>query len=438
MQHNRIFDLIDCKSFMSFAIVSVDMTVYGHRISGGSRAKRRPDRFRRGLRKVSFFLIAASCIFFVVSLVFLWGAHFQQGTTEDRAQRALLAAFFSAGGGVSLVLYLLTLWARTMYARRKDNSRRSFSNTGSVLVWVLVIIGLSAGILLALQAGSRSLMSGAQSESEFEDLRLAASDTATHLMRVLGSDPDLLADHLLETWAEPVEIEYPSGVRTQGAVMDAQAYFDINNLTATRPVNVVETAKRILTDIMRECGISYPAQPIESVEDWVDEDGEGAYESDFYLDKTEPYRTADSAMQSLRELDWIEGWSLEMFTEQRDDDFPRLSDVLTILPEHRNTPIPVNVNTASEELLTAMLGGDNRQLVNLIVSMRSTAPLRSTEIIETAIGSERMDVLRPFLDVKSNYYRIEVLAKRKNRNFVLNALTKRDSSGEVSVLRWSY
>lgn len=336
------------------------------------------------------------------------------------------------------MIYLLTLWARSMYSRRKDNSRRSFSNAGSVLVWVLVIIGLSAGILLALQAGSRSLMRGAQSESEFEELRVAASDTATHLLRVLGSDSDLLADHMLETWAEPVEIDYPSGVRTEGVVMDAQAYFDINNLTATRPVNVIELVKRVMTDIMRECGISYPSQPIESAKDWVDEDGEGTYESDFYLAKSDPYRTPDSAMQSLRELDWVEGWSLDMFTEQRDDHMPRLSDVLTVLPVHRNTPIPVNVNTASADLLTAMIGGDNRQVVDLIVSMRSSTPLRSVELIETAIGSDRMESLRPFLDVKSNYYRIKVLAEREERSFSLNALARRDSSGEVSVIRWSY
>ncbi len=383
-------------------------------------------------------MILLACVSFAVSLVFLWAARFQQGTVDDREMRMILAGAFGATGLVAVVLYLASLWARHIYSQRKSHSRRSFSNAGSVMVWVLVLTGLAASLLFGLMAGTRRISGEARAAGEFEELRLAAADTAMLLLRNLSRDPDLLTDHLGEDWAEPVEIEYPGGIRTVGTIIDAQSFFDVNNLTATRPVNVAQRTQVLLDNIMRECGVNHPARYIESLNDWVDEDGDGSYEASFYMSQREPYRPPDGPMQSLREFDWIDGWSLDKLTEQHDDHAPSIADLLAVIPVHRNEPIPVNINTASAELLTAIFGGDNVQLVNLIVSMRTSTPLRSVNLIENVVGADRMEYLRPFLDVKSNFFRVMIMAERDQRTFMLAALARRDASGDVSVLRWGY
>jgi len=303
---------------------------------------------------------------------------------------------------------------------------------------VLVILAAATGMVIKIQYNARSALARADRGFQEGRLRVAAADMARNLLQVLADDEDLLVDHWSEDWAAEFELEYPDGVTARGRIMDEQRLFDMNNLTAVRPEKAGETAERVVGEIMRECALRDTELGLDALMDWVDEDGEGQFESRYYSQKDVVYKCPDSFMLGLNELEHIAGWSRNMFKQKAEDAETALKDCLTALPVGRREPLRVNVNTAPPVVLQSILGGGNAQLVELLVSMRRDSPLRSVSIIESVVGSRRMSILEPFLDVKSRFFRINVECALNGQRERLDVLAERLADGEMQVMRWGY
>ncbi len=389
------------------------------------------------MKKVGSVFILIAAIAFAVSAVLLLAGLFRSGTVSMKHQRLSLSAIFCAVGVGALLITRLLVEVRKIYVARKSASRRGSSNSGSVLLMVLIILGMASGLLLHLQFNARMFLEAADRAFQTERLRIAAADTARMLLQGLADDENLLADYDGEKWSVPVEIVYPDDIVVDGRVVDAQSRFDMNNLAVSRSgVTAVETSK-FLRAIMRQCGMPHSSFQLAALQDWVDSNQDGQYESAIYMKGERPYRCPDTVIEDISELKWIKGWEHIIFNQPREEGLPALSDCLSSLPGDHREPVPVNLNTAPRDVLLAMTGG-NSELVRLLISMRKNTPLTSLTLLESQIGAKAMDSLRPFLDVKSRFFRVFAEADDGKKTVSLSALVQRDSNGDVSVLRWVY
>jgi type II secretory pathway component PulK len=106
--------------------------------------------------------------------------------------------------------------------------------------------------------------------------------------------------------------------------------------------------------------------PVQAILDWIDPDNETRFpngaEDDYYSRQTPAYRTSNRPLASVRELLLVRGVDAA-FVE-------RLGPFVTCLP----TATPVNVNTASREVLMSLDPGISSGMARLLVQARETQP----------------------------------------------------------------
>ena len=106
--------------------------------------------------------------------------------------------------------------------------------------------------------------------------------------------------------------------------------------------------------------------PVQAILDWIDPDNETRFpngaEDDYYSRQTPAYRTANRPLASVRELLLVRGVDAA-FVE-------RLAPFVTCLP----AATPVNVNTASREVLMSLDPGISSGMARLLVQARETQP----------------------------------------------------------------
>jgi type II secretory pathway component PulK len=99
---------------------------------------------------------------------------------------------------------------------------------------------------------------------------------------------------------------------------------------------------------------------------------------------------------------------------------------------------PVNVNTASREVLMGVLGIAQESLVQLIRAQRNESPIRSIDQFYAQIGKTVPDELRPYLGVRSRCFAVDAQAYAEGRTERLRVLAQRDSKGNVDVVQWVF
>lgn len=165
-------------------------------------------------------------------------------------------------------------------------------------------------------------------------------------------------DYLGEPWAmqlPPVPVENGS---LAGHIEDEQGKFNLNNLLREGKPNLVQLAhfRRLLTIL------ALPPALAETLVDWIDADGQlqsqdGA-EDAYYLSLNPPYLAANRPLMDVSELALVRGFDDSVRT--------RLRPFVTALPRFT----AVNVNTASPEVVSAIVGGLPLDAARTIVSQR--------------------------------------------------------------------
>lgn len=210
-------------------------------------------------------------------------------------------------------------------------------------------------------------------------LALSAESWARQLLQEDLADSD--EDHFGELWAQAIPAMPVDGGMVNGCISDLQGRFNINNFM------VSYKTPGDLSSALSSDGSSYaktwnnllrylemPVFPgrVEAIIDWLDIDSamigsEGA-EQEEYAGNMPPQMIADTAMVEPNELSAVMGY--EIFEVQR------LMPWITALPVKASTPgstektTPINLNTASEELLLALGGNLDRQFRDFVMSSR--------------------------------------------------------------------
>lgn len=400
-----------------------------------SRLHRSQTRRRKVKRAGTLFKLLGWMLI-AAHLVFLLSGVLTQYTERDARLR--WAMYYLLGG----VLCLLVSWLidRTSWRSRSRRRPSYAEEEGSVLILVLVMLALVSGIVLETQVSARAMHRLESARVQREQLRHAAGAGVWDAVRRLADDEDLAVDHAWEPWAQPVSTLNPDGIRVDVSVRDENRWFDVNNLSLPDRTDL-RPARVILRDILTQCGHLTPATPVQALGDWVDSDDRGLLESFHYQERDPAYSTANRVLYSWAEWLSVEGWRKEDFDPRPRVEPPgpfrgTLSDAVTVLPVPRVSPVPVNLNTATADTLRGVLGLEQEALVRELISRRKAAPLRSLDAAVSAVDPDALQMLLPYLAVRSAYFRIEAEAILGESRQRIQVLARREPGGTVEVLRW--
>ena len=316
--------------------------------------------------------------------------------------------------------------------------RRPSARSGMALILTLVAIVLAGGLALHLQARAAAQARIERVETVRERLRVAAAEAARESLLTLASDEDLDVDHLGEDWALPRESEQGDGISTWSIVEDAGRYYNWNNVAVSN--RATRQPREVLLDLLTFCGDLGPSVRVDALEDYLDADGEGTYEADFYRDQAVPSQPANRLLWAPSELLRVHEFSADLLKPRPktspDDLFGGdLSASAVVVPAFIEEPIPVNVNTASREVLMGLTGLQQDAAVRAVLSLRQVQPFRSLGMMFMA-SPELAASIEGAVGTASRYYRVRSRASVDSQYRTVAAWVMRDANGDVQVLQW--
>ena len=237
---------------------------------------------------------------------------------------------------------------------------------GVAIILAMGVVALAAlaatAIMVSQSTWSRQVeLTAGHAQAQF--LMQAGLDWA----RAVLSDDRRVSDvdYLGEPWAlrlPPIPVENGS---LTGHIEDEQGKFNLNNLLKDGKVNLAQLAQfRRLLSIL-----ALPPALAGALADWIDADSEpqpqdGA-EDAYYLSLQPPYLTANRPLIDVSELALVRGFD--------DDVRTRLRPFVTALPRFT----PINANTASPEVLAAVVEGLGLDGARAMVEKRARTYFRT-------------------------------------------------------------
>ncbi len=172
-------------------------------------------------------------------------------------------------------------------------------------------------------------------------------------------------DHLGEPWALRLPPLPVDNGKLSGYLEDQNARLNLNNLIRNGQINPIQFAyfQRLLSIL------GLPSNLADALADWLDADGEryakGGAEDDYYMSLDTPYLAANQPMTDVAELALVSGFDESVRA--------RLLPFVTALPRYT----PVNVNTATPEVLAAIVDGLSLDEARSLVTRRDRAYARN-------------------------------------------------------------
>ena len=253
-------------------------------------------------------------------------------------------------------------------------------------------------VALAAIAASALLMTQSTWSKESE---LSINHTQAEVMiqagvdwaRAVLSDDRRLnnVDHLKEPWALRLPAMPVDNGELAGYIEDQQGMFNLNNLVLGGKVNAVqlERFRRLLSLLGLPATLAY------SLADWIDADSEpqpnAGAEDEYYLSLPSPHLAANRPLTDVAELALVRGFTEEVRA--------RLGPFVSALPA--NTAI--NVNTASPEVLVAVIGGLGLDAARALVAQRERAYFRDYVDFSSRLP-RGIEVSNNDLVVNTNYF----------------------------------
>ncbi|MGQ0501206.1 MAG: type II secretion system minor pseudopilin GspK [Panacagrimonas sp.] len=325
---------------------------------------------------------------------------------------------------------------------RRRGRQRGIALITAVLVVSLAVIAATA----VLDAGHFAIQRTAslQDSEKAWGYAAGAEDWVRTILQRDSDDNDY--DSLDEPWNEPQTLPIENGVLT-GEIIDATSRFNLNNLGLSQ---AGEPGRRgsVRSEFQQQADVLIrliqnldggptlvpdPQALAETIRDWIDPDqeptGSGREDVD-YLSLNPPRRAANRAMVSVTELRTI----LDVMYDDRTDDARKVYQLLlpyvTALPVDGVTPI--NVNTASPELLLA-LSSTPSPAMSKFIELRKEDPLRDTSGVLNLVPSSS-DYPDALLQVSTSLFQLRAQAVVGNGRVALYSLIFRPAQGGTPVV----
>jgi general secretion pathway protein K len=291
---------------------------------------------------------------------------------------------------------------------------------GFAVISAMLIAGTVAGIgtFLAWQGtlASRQAENIAAARQARQLVHAAATAAA-----VLLAQDDPRVDHRGELWARGLPAIGSEGATVTGLITDEQGKFNVNSLADSHGVSEADLAafRRLLARV------GLPESLADAVLDWIDTDEQvtdphGA-EDVYYSGREPPYRAANRQIAEIGELLLVKGFNA--------DRLYRLAPYLTALPGTTR----VNVNSASAELLAALLPGVSASEAKAIVAARDKEPYGSKMEFARRLPASAVQAASDLLDVRSDYFVVRGTVRVGRVNAGYRALVGREGPAVRSI-----
>lgn len=244
-------------------------------------------------------------------------------------------------------------------------------------------------------------------------------------------------DHLGEQWAVPLaEVPIASFLSADknntedapegflaGQILDASARYNIYNLLSFEdPVTIVPAQLLAFKRLCEYAGV--PASAAETLAQnlrkalMAAKNDSGDQQQ---LGGEAGRRSAPLLPQTIDQLVWlgVDAGTIE-----------RLRPFLAVYPTTQGAP--VNVNTASREVLAAMIPGLDLGRADRLIQARQRNPFKVVEEIEAVVGN--LNLPPDILSTESNYFELQGRMRLSNRVLVQSYIVQREPDGTVVTL----
>ncbi len=289
---------------------------------------------------------------------------------------------------------------------------RSQRGVAAITAVLIVAVAASAAMLmLAQQAATLDQAMLVTARAQADLYAQAGLDWARGVIaedaRTAGN-----VDSLDEGWAQPMAGLPVERAMVAGSITDEQGKFNLNNLVANNQKSQadVDAFGNLLASL------ALPRELADAVVDWIDADsdltsGAGAEDS-YYLALPRPYRAANAPIIQIEELYRVRGFDAAGMA--------KLKPHITAL-EGRTA---VNVNTADELVLAAVLPKAAPDRIAEIIKVRLTKPFRSTAELTAFLGPDAASGAAN-IDVKSAFFQVRVQVSQDDVQLATEALVRR-------------
>lgn len=318
-------------------------------------------------------------------------------------------------------------------------ARARAPDQGIVLLNALVIISVVAAIAATL------IRSGLESTNRYE-LMLRSDQARVYARAAEALAAELLAldakaseiDHLGERWAQDQGTMDIEGAVLTGKLYDLQGRLNINTIVET--VTVTEGSGQgsnvrlstpeydLLRALIKNAGGAERLAP--RMAEWISPGVEGlpgAAGDTPYLRMDQPYLRPASGLISAHDIRLVEG--LKPFV------FDALDRNITALPGETS----LNVNTAPQEVIEAMMPGLSATQIERFLRDRQTSPFASRAEFETYIARilspTALEALRQLdIDVKTNWFLLETTVEHGlSRARLYSIILRPDEGGRARI-----
>ena len=283
---------------------------------------------------------------------------------------------------------------------------------GLALIVAMLVAALAAAVAISVataQAQWSAQVANRRDQVQAQSIALAGVQWAR---QILDADAHATAiDHLGEPWALPLPATPVENGSVEGRIVDAQSLFNVNNLAGGAHATLERRRFGRLFEALH-----IPSATLAAIVDWVDDDdvpGAGGAEDAWYRSASEPGLAANMPATRLQELAMVRGVA--------PDTLAALARNVTALP----VDTPLNVNTASAELLAASIGNLDAGAAAALVASRTQQPFTSIAAFRERLPSGASLGDEAMYAVASRYFLVFVRARQGDTIAQARALIER-------------
>ena len=267
-------------------------------------------------------------------------------------------------------------------------------------------------------------------------LAISAESWARDL--ISSANDNVKSDHFEEDWAQAIPFLPVDGGTVAGCIVDLQSRYNLNSLSGytVSPLQremdgTVFGHARVWQSLLQSVDIPVDGSSVAVIIDWLDKDDSainpsGAERAEYSI-YNPPRFPHNNLISDPGELAAMQGYSLR--------DVQILSPWITALP----AVTPVNINTASEQMLLALSDGMGIEFVELVVGGRpyaSTAEFYQVMNQYLMIGEPQVKVRWPvkLIDVKTSFFQLNLEVTLGQSKLQVKSIMHRKGRGAPAVI----
>jgi general secretion pathway protein K len=269
--------------------------------------------------------------------------------------------------------------------------QRQLRQHGVAIVLAMSVVALAAIAAMAIMVSQSTWARQSELRSEHVQAEIVVQAGIDWSRAVLSDDRRIsTVDHLGEPWALKLPAMPVDNGKLEGFLEDQHGKFNLNNLVTNGKVNADQLLhfQRLLTLL------GLPISLADKLVDWIDTDNQempAGAEDSYYLMQQPAYFSANRPLVDVTELAQVAGFDIGVRE--------KLRPFVSALPRFT----AINVNTASPEVLAAIIDGLGIDGARALVAKRDNAYFRDrADFLSRLPGGA--SVANEVITVNSDYF----------------------------------